>query len=129
MRRIARTLAEKVLVSREVVESTYASTLDAVSMKGSSSSSQEFARKQEVESPKKEFCANDILSMIQPKLIEEMKVPELTRHSRARKYLGLEKSDDSAKLTSALLETQLKGRRMLYCQCSKPEYTLTLNDP
>ena len=85
MRRIARTLAEKVLVSGEVVESTYASTLDAVSLKGSSSSSQEFARKQEVESPKKEFCANDILSMIQPKLIKEMKVPELTRHSRVRK--------------------------------------------
>lgn len=39
MRRIARTLAEKVLMSGEFVESTYASTSDAVSLKGSSSSS------------------------------------------------------------------------------------------
>jgi hypothetical protein len=76
MRRVARTLASKVLVRGEVIESTYASTLDALSPIGdSSSSSQEFATKKVVELAKKQFCANEILSSVQPKLIEEMKVP------------------------------------------------------
>lgn len=131
MRRVARTLAEKVPVRGEVMESTYASTLDAVSpIGGSSFSSQEFATKQEVELPKKQFCANEILSVIQPRLIKEMKVPQLSMHTRLSKLKVLEKSEDSsAKLTNPLLETQLRGRKMLYCQCSKPEYALSLKDP
>jgi hypothetical protein len=65
MRRVARTLARKVPVRGEVIESTFASTLDAVSpIGGSSSSSQEFATKKVVELPKKQFCANEILSSI-----------------------------------------------------------------
>ena len=76
MRRVARTLAGKILTRGEIIESTNASTLDAVSQKDCNSSSQELERKQEVvESPKRQFYANDILSMIQPKLIDEMKVP------------------------------------------------------
>ncbi len=71
MRRVARTPTEKVPVRGEVIESTYASTLDVVSPH-SSASSQEFATKKDVESPKHILSQNEILSMIQPKLIEVM---------------------------------------------------------